>query len=182
MPFMSTSKDRSQTEYPGTDPLLPASFSFRDQAQTGDAEAVRRLTAETKFFNAEESAVAMELVMERLRLGAASGYEFIFADDGPALGGYACFGPIPGTLASWDLYWIAVAPRLQGRGLGRELLARCEAAIAGAEGQRVYIETASREQYAATRAFYLRNGYQQEAMLADFYAPGDGKIIYLKTL
>ena len=37
-------------------------------------------------------------------------------------------------------------------------------------------------QYAPTRAFYLRCGYEIAAELPDFYEPGDGKVIFVKTL
>lgn len=32
--------------------------------------------------------------------------------------------------------------------------------------------------YAPTRKFYTSLGYAEEARLADFYAPGDDKVIY----
>ncbi len=31
-------------------------------------------------------------------------------------------------------------------------------------------------------AFYLRCGFRREAFLPDFYAPGDGKLIFVKNL
>jgi len=46
----------------------------------------------------------------------------------------------------------------------------------------VYADTSSRPQYEPTRAFYLSCGYVQEAFLADFYSPGDGKVIFVKPL
>jgi hypothetical protein len=46
----------------------------------------------------------------------------------------------------------------------------------------VYVETSGRRDYAPTRAFYERAGYRPEARLADFYAPGDDKWIYVKPL
>ncbi|MBI4082210.1 MAG: GNAT family N-acetyltransferase [Candidatus Lambdaproteobacteria bacterium] len=75
-----------------------------------------------------------------------------------------------------------IAPTQQGRGLGKALVARTEGAIRAAGGRRVYIETASRPQYAPTQAFYLGCGYRQEAFLPDFYAAGDGKLIYGKAV
>ena len=40
----------------------------------------------------------------------------------------------------------------------------------------------NRHHYLPTRGFYLRCGYRQEALLKDFYAPGDDKVIYIKLL
>jgi ribosomal protein S18 acetylase RimI-like enzyme len=62
------------------------------------------------------------------------------------------------------------------------LLARSESLIRRGGGRRIYIDTSSRPQYEATRAFYRAQGYREEACLEDFYAPGDGKIIYTKAL
>ena len=33
--------------------------------------------------------------------------------------GYACYGPIACTVASYDLYWIAVDPQFQRHGIGQ---------------------------------------------------------------
>ncbi|MBL8851541.1 MAG: hypothetical protein JNG89_17790, partial [Planctomycetaceae bacterium] len=57
-----------------------------------------------------------------------------------------------------------------------------ERLIAKRGGRRVYAETSGREQYAPTRAFYERCGYQREATLKDFYAPGDDKVVYGKVV
>jgi hypothetical protein len=61
-------------------------------------------------------------------------------------------------------------------------LEETEKLILRAGGQRVYIETSNRSQYASTRGFYLRCGYRLEALLKDFYARGDDKAIYVKEL
>ena len=64
-------------------------------------------------------------------------------------------------------------------GLGRRLLARAEEHIRSLGGQRIYVETSSRAQYGPTRTFYLACGYHLAADLDGFYAPGDGKTLFL---
>lgn len=155
---------------------------FRGEVKPEDRQAVGRLVRATRFFSEEEIGIAVELVDERLAKGDASGYFFLFAEAGNRLIGYTCFGPIPGTAHSFDLYWIAVDPAEQGRGAGRKLMAMSERLMAERGGLRVYADTSSRPQYEPTRAFYLSCGYLQEAFLADFYAPGDGKVIFAKPL
>lgn len=155
---------------------------FRNLPTIADAPAVERIVAATKFFNPAEVRIARELVEERLARGEASGYFFLFADDGEQLVGYSCFGPIDGTASSFDLFWIAVDPSRQGTGLGRRLMAASEREIAAMGGTRVYVETSSREQYAPTRAFYLACGYQEVALLPEFYGPGDGKVIFCRVV
>lgn len=157
-------------------------MAYRQEVRPEDREAVERLVRATGFFSGEECAIALELIDERLAKGQASGYFFLFGEAAGRLLGYTCFGPVPGTAHSFDLYWIAVAPPAQGRGLGRHLLAESERLMAGLGAQRVYVETSARHQYTPTHAFYLACGYVQEAFLTDYYGPGDGKIIFVKTL
>ncbi|MFZ5570815.1 MAG: GNAT family N-acetyltransferase [Thermodesulfobacteriota bacterium] len=155
---------------------------LRTEPGPADPGRIRRLVDLTGFFSPDEVAVAEELVLERLEKGAASDYFFVIAEHDGRLAGYTCYGPIPCTRSSHDLYWIAVHPEMQGRGMGRMLLLESERRIKAAGGERVYVDTSEREQYAGTRAFYENNGYRLECVLADFYAPGDGKVIYCKTL
>ncbi len=90
--------------------------------------------------------------------------------------------PIPGTVASADLYWLVAHPQLQGKRIGATILQAAEECMAGAGRTRVYVETSTRAQYLPTRAFYAACGYEPIAELADFYAPGDGKAVWLKIL
>jgi D-alanine-D-alanine ligase len=159
-----------------------ASMSFRYKATASDRGAVKSVVESTGFFSGAEADVAVELVDERLAKGAASGYEFVFAERDGRLCGYVCYGLIACTVASFDLYWIAVDKACQREGLGRKLLEESERLIREQGGRRVYIETSNRGQYAPTRAFYERCGYHCEAVLADFYAPGDDKVIFVKAL
>jgi D-alanine-D-alanine ligase len=155
---------------------------YRQEVRQEDREAVGRLVHTTGFFSKEECDIAMELIDDRLARGKACGYSFLFAEEGGLLLGYTCFGPIPGSSHSFDLYWIAVDPSTQGQGLGRKLLTESERLMAEHGARRIYADTSSRHQYKPTQAFYLACGYVQEAFLADFYAPDDGKIIFVNVL
>ena len=156
--------------------------NLRTELRAADRYHVRRLVEATSFFSVEERDIAVELVDVALEKGDASGYLFVFADgpEGPL--GYACYGPIPGTRASYDLYWIVVDPAAQGTGTGRRVLADVERRIVQAGGTRLYADTSSRAQYAPTQAFYVGVGYTIAAHLEDYYSPGDGKLTYLKIL
>ncbi|MBG0776581.1 MAG: GNAT family N-acetyltransferase [Desulfovibrionaceae bacterium] len=163
--------------------------AFREEPVAADAAEVRAITTSTGAFAPAEVDVAVELVEERLAKGPASGYFFLFADAAPATGraagavdGYACFGPIACTVSSYDLYWIAVRQDLRGSGLGTRLLAAAEARIRAMGGTRIYVETSSRPDYAATRGFYVARGYRVEGVFEDFYAPGDHKVVYVRVL
>ena len=155
---------------------------FRDEPRAADLARVREIVDATGFFSAEEIAVAVELLDDRLARGPASDYRFLLAEEDGRVAGYTAYGRIPFTRASWDLYWIAVDPAAQGRGIGAALVAESERRIALAGPARVYLETSSRAQYEPTRRFYERSRYQVAATLDDFYAPGDGKVIFVKEV
>ncbi len=165
---------------------MPASSThpLRVLPRASDAAEVRRIVAATGFFRPAEVDIAVELVQDALERGAeASGYHFLF-EDGPKdqLRGYACYGPIDGTESSWDFYWIAVDPALQGQGIGQRLLAAAERDAAARGAGRFWVETSTMALYEPTRRFYHRAGYTDAGSLADFYAPGDGKLILVKAL
>lgn len=159
-----------------------SAVTIRRELRRHDREALAQTLAATGFFNHEELAVALELVDDRLAHGERSHYRFLVAEVMGAVVGYACWGPIPGTQESADLYWIAVHPDHQGSGVGRALLAAAEAWMLAEDRPRCWIETATRPQYAPTRAFYLACGYALAAELPDYYAPGDGKAIFVRIL
>jgi len=157
-------------------------LEVRRGLETSDRDPVETLIRATGFFNPEEIEVAMELVDDRLANGEASHYRFLVGESDGRVAGYACWGPIPGTVASADLYWIVVHPEFQGKRIGAALLQATEERMADAGRTRVYVETSTRPQYLPTRAFYAACGYGLAAELADFYAPGDGKALFLKVL
>jgi ribosomal protein S18 acetylase RimI-like enzyme len=166
----------------GLKTIATSEITLRYDARRTDREAIRQIVHSTGFFRADELAVAVELLDECCTRGAAAGYHFVFAECDDRVAGYACYGPIACTTASYDLYWVAVEPRFQRRGIGRMLMAAVEQRVAAAGGQRIYVDTSGRVQYGPTRAFYQRNGFRHEARLQDFYAPGDDRVIYLKIL
>jgi D-alanine-D-alanine ligase len=157
-------------------------LKFRSEILKADLKNVREIVSSTDFFSTEEVEIAVELVDERLIKGESSGYHFLFAEIEGKTIAYSCFGPIPATKLSYDLYWIAVHKDYQNLGLGKIILAESESLIDQLGGKRIYVETSGKEQYIATRKFYLSCNYKEEAVLEDFYAPGDAKYLYLKVL
>lgn len=157
-------------------------LTWRNDVIKADVAAIEALVGKTGFFVPSEVRMAGELVEARLEHGAASGYEFLVGEEAGALAGYSCYGAIEGTESSYDLFWIAVDPAHQGAGVGRQVLAKTEAAIKAGGGSRYYAETSSTDKYAPTRQFYERAGFHEVARIADFYRPGDGKVIYEKLV
>jgi ribosomal protein S18 acetylase RimI-like enzyme len=141
---------------------------------------LERLTASTGVFRPEEVATAGELLAESL--AGDDDYRFLGAYDGDDFVGYACWGPTPGTAGTADLYWIVVEPSRHGHGIGTALLRAVEERLTADGCRLIVVETSSRDDYAATRAFYERRGYTRTAAIPAYYAPGDDLVIYLKDL
>lgn len=148
----------------------------------GDRVRVEAMTRATGAFREGEVAVALEV------FDAATGcagrvdpdYETAGAVVDGELAGWACWGPTPGTLGTYDLYWIVVDPARQGLGLGGRLLEEMDRRVGG-RARLVLIETSGRGDYASTRSFYQRHGYRVVATIPDFYAPGDDRVTYAKS-
>ena len=161
--------------------------------QRGHRNRIREILYATTVFREDEVAVALELFDETFAAGAArapydagdgvADYEFVgsFAPDGQLVG-YVCYGSTPGTDRTYDIYWIAVHPDFQGSGGGSQLLDEVERRLRQREARLLVVETSSRDDYAPTRRFYAAHGYTAVATIADFYAPGDSRVIYTKRL
>ena len=157
-------------------------LNFREQIEAKDITSVRQLVTATGFFNQQEIDVAVELAEDRLTKGKLSDYHFLIAEEAGMMVGYTCYGHVTVTQSAYDLYWIVVSPTMQGRGVGKELIVGTEARIRKVAGTRLFAETSSQKKYVPTRQFYEKNGFVEEAVVKDFYAPGDHKLIYGKTL
>jgi ribosomal protein S18 acetylase RimI-like enzyme len=139
-----------------------------------------RILEATGVFQDYEIVVADEVLRDSLL--PASGYHSrccVTEADRPV--GYVCWGPTPCTSGTYDLYWIAVHPEYQGHGVGKLLLNHAEEQVRQESARLMIIETSSINDYEATRKFYSQNGYQQYAIIPDFYRQGDHKIIYGKN-
>ncbi|MHB1110746.1 MAG: GNAT family N-acetyltransferase, partial [Devosia sp.] len=145
-----------------------------------DPDRIRAVVAATGVFSDEEIGIAGTLA--ETTLDKSETYRFLFAEQGRELLGYTCFDRIPLSAASFDLYWITVAPEARGTGLALQLLERTAAFIRKKRGIQLFAETSSREPYAAARAFYRKAGFEEAARFEDFYAAGDAKIVFRMKL
>jgi ribosomal protein S18 acetylase RimI-like enzyme len=149
---------------------------------SSDRSKIQMILDDTGFFTDAEIDVAMELVDTFLTNPAQKDYFVYVAEEEEQIYGYACFGPTPVAVGTYDLYWIAVDPAVQNKGVGKKLLGFVEHEISRLQGRLIIIETSSQEKYKATQAFYLSNGYHLAARIKDFYKPGDDRMIYTKYI
>jgi ribosomal protein S18 acetylase RimI-like enzyme len=156
---------------------------LRYYIKTGDNIRIKDITKSVEVFNPEEVDIAEELANASIVNGPEkSGYNFIVYEYNNEIIGYTCFGPIPCTKNSYDLYWIVVDNIYRGMGIGKKLLFVTETKIFECGGKKIYVETSSGDSYYNTRQFYLNSGYKEEAVFMDFYGDNDNKIVYVKDL
>jgi ribosomal protein S18 acetylase RimI-like enzyme len=148
-----------------------------------DRPALQKILSSSGYFYDFEIEVALSLADETTDKGQdSSGYHWVRLLENGEVVGFACFGPNPSSVHSWDLYWIAIQEEQRQKHYGSVILKNAEERISSMKGKIVWIETSGRPLYAPTRHFYLKNGYELEATLREFYGPGDDKLVYRKVL
>lgn len=153
------------------------------EAAAADSDAIRAVIKAAGNLTAAEEVCAAELLDIYVGDADQRDYSFIAAvgaDD--RVVGYACYGPRPLTLGTYDLYWIIVVPAMRRYGAGRLLVEGVEDRLARLGARLIVAETSGLAQYESTRRFYLGCGFTEEARVREFYKPGDDLIVYTKRL
>jgi GNAT superfamily N-acetyltransferase len=158
-----------------------AELILRD-LRPADREPIGGLLRAADVFRPEEVAVGLELVDETLNPGPSTDYRWVIAEgDGEVLG-FACFGPIPMTQGTFDLYWIVVAPAVRGTPVAGLLDDAVTAAVRRLGGRWLLAETSSTPGYEPARRFYRKRGYSLRERIPDFYRGGDDRLTFGKRL
>ncbi|QJW99815.1 GNAT family N-acetyltransferase [Frigoriglobus tundricola] len=157
---------------------------FRPASPT-ETPVLVALAAATGIFQPQEAELLLGGVLDDLhagRLGEGhSAQVWTDSADGPPVG-WVYFAPTAKADGVWDLWWIGVAPNRQGQGVGDELLRFVENHVRSAGGRLLLIETSSTPAFDPVRRFYAKRGYSECGVVPDFYAEGDGKVIYAKKI
>ena len=145
-----------------------------------DAERLIELTESTTFFQPHEID-ALHGVLEA-HFEGDTGHACYASATGGKIDGYVYLGEADMADRTWYIWWIAVDPSAQGRGVGKDLLKFAEDEARRRGGRVMFIETSGLPSYEPTRRFYLKNGYDKEAVLRDYYRDGDDLVIFRKRL
>jgi GNAT superfamily N-acetyltransferase len=147
-----------------------------------DRDVLRAIVAGTGMFTDDEVAIAVELMDAVIEKPAQRDYLIRVCERDGEVEGYYCIGPTPATQGTFDLYWIVVDARKQGKGTGRKLEEHAVALTREMRGRLLLAETSSRPMYEQTRAFYLRRGYREVARIREYYRLDDDLVVYAKYL
>ena len=126
-----------------------------------DRDKIEKILVDTKNFNEDEIKIAMELIDVYLSIADQKDYEIFVDADGEVVNGYVCIGPRPLTVGTYDLYWIAVNPFVQARGIGSGLVKYIEDYLKEKSTRLVLIETSGKPGYEKERKFYEKNRYDK---------------------
>jgi ribosomal protein S18 acetylase RimI-like enzyme len=151
-----------------------------DEVQKSDVAKIMQLVKEVGVFSEEEIEVSGKLIADALN---GEDYHFLFLRNNAGdIIAYSCFGEICMAKGRFDLYWLAVSKKWQGRKLASLILQKSEERIRAIGGKKLYAETSSLPEYSPARSFYIKYGFAQVAEINDFYKDGDNKVIFGKEM
>lgn len=94
----------------------------------------------------------------------------------------AYYAPERLTDGTWNLYMIAVHPDCQGQGRGAALIKFIEDQLKNRGARLLIVDTSGLPEFESTRIFYRKCGFEQEAIVREFWKAGDDKIVFRKLL
>ncbi len=106
---------------------------------------------------------------------------FLCRADGEAVAFGFC-EPERMTEGTWNLLAISVLPQRQGTGIGSAMIRYLEERLAAQGARILLVETMGTPEFEATRAFYRKTGFTEEARIREFYEAGADKIVFWKHL
>ncbi len=154
---------------------------LRDLASE-DRDPIGAILVSAGVFRPDEVVVGLELVDESLNPTPQTTYRWVVAGPVGRPVGFACFGPVPMTDGTFDLYWIVVDPALRGSGLACRLDEAVTEAVRGEGARWLLAETSSTSGYEPARRFYLKQGYRPLGCIPDYYRVGDDRLTFGKRL
>lgn len=147
-----------------------------------DKGALVSIIERTANLTREEKDCAAELLHIYLTEPGQTDYYFITALNDGLPAGYVCYGSRPLAEGVYDLYWIVVDEKMKGAGIGRALIEKTVELLCPLRARMLVAETSGLPAYEASRGFYLKCGFEEEARIKDFYKPGDDIVFYVKRL
>jgi ribosomal protein S18 acetylase RimI-like enzyme len=150
-------------------------------AQPEDTPTLVELAAQTGVFKPLEIDALQEVLDDYHATNHVHDRCFVLEENGTIFG-FEYHGPEAMTERTWCLWWIAVKPDTQGKGIGTQLLQFVERDIHQLNGRLLEIETSSTPHYEPTRKFYLKHHYRIVAQKPDYYADGDDMVVFSKRM
>lgn len=145
--------------------------------QTKDIESIKHVIDSTGLFPSE---LFLDMVSSYFD-GNPKDEIWLAAEDEKACGVLFCKAEEL-TEGTRNCLLVAVHSSRQGQGLGTAMMNHLESILRERGDRILLVETSSLAEFENTRRFYEKLGYAKEATVRDFYAQGENKIIYRKSL
>ena len=146
--------------------------------QAKDLEGIKEILDSSELFPSE---YLDEMIADYLNNSESQEIWFAqFEADNPV--GFGFCAPEKMTEGTFNLIAIAVRKELQGKGIGSALMQYLENLLQNEKQRILIVDTSSGENFAQTRQFYLKLGYTKAAVIPEFWAAGDDKVVFWKKL
>ena len=144
-----------------------------------DIQAIVGILERSGQFDAEGVAYVRDVLEQHLS-GAGDGF-WLTADDGAPVGVAYC-APEAVANGTWNLLLLWTREDRHRTGLGSALVAGVEAELRSRAARLLIVETSGLPAFAPARAFYAKSGFAHEATIRNFYAVGDDKLVFTKSV
>ena len=142
------------------------------KAQKGDAEQIGALAESGGLFPASMLGDFFDPDGDALWLVAENG----------TLAGFTYVIPEPMAENVWNMLALGVAPVAQRSGVGRALVSEVTGMLEKRGVRLLIVETSSGPEQEGAQAFYPAQGFHAEGKVRNFYAVGEDKLTFTRTL
>ena len=163
-------------------PIDSSNLAIKDfnEAYMGQLTAIIEALRLKGAFTSDDLLLASDGIKEKLE--NRQGYEVKVAEFNGLAIGFICYSKVPSSDRSYELYWLAVHPSMQGRGIGTSLLVEAEKDIKAKGGKTIILDTTSKEGYASARHLYEKSGYRIVSRIDRLYSEKEDHLTYRKDL
>lgn len=147
--------------------------------------ALLGLAVDTGLFTIEDAESLLGGVLDSLAAGELpEGHAAVACREftGGSAIGWSYFAPDQYAERVWNVWWIGVSPKHHGTGAGQALLSHIENAAAESKVRVIVIETSDQDTLSRARNFYLKFGYLERGRIPDFYAEGESKVLFSRSV
>ena len=142
-------------------------------------EALFNILSESGQFDADALAHVMETLDAYLENPEGEIW-FTAVEDKPV--GFAYCAPEPVTSGTWNLLMLWTKEGYEGKKFGSSLVSSVENELKKREARLLIVETSQLPEFETARSFYEKCGFIFEAEVKNFFAQGDNKLIYTKSV
>lgn len=150
-------------------------------AVDADTASIIGVAVDAGLFSTDEAVFLEDEFKKHFSANDAGGHLLVMDIDGETAG-VAYLEPAKATDSAWYLVMIAIRAAVQGKGHGRALITYAESLLKEDNQRILFVETSGSDDFAQTREFYLKCGYEREAQIRDYFAAGEDMVLFRKLL